>query len=70
MSEIVRIPLVHSGYLGYPNQRFLLQVNEDGSLLLRPAVVVTKAQLVCDSDGELQALLSEAVDSKKSNAIW
>ena len=50
---------------GYANQRFLLQVNEDGSLLLQPAVVVTRAQLEYDTDPELRALLSQAVYSKK-----
>lgn len=50
---------------GYANQRFLVQVNADGSLLLQPAVVVTKAQLEYDTDPELRALLSKAVDSKK-----
>lgn len=50
---------------GYANRRFLVQVNEDGSLLLQPAVVVTKAQLEYDTDPELRALLSQAIDSKK-----
>lgn len=50
---------------GYANQRFLLQVNEDGSLLLQPAVVITKAQMDYDTDPDLGAILSEAVNSKK-----
>lgn len=50
---------------GYANCRFLVQVNEDGSLLLQPAVVITKAQMEYDNDPQLRALLSQAVDSKK-----
>lgn len=49
---------------GYVNQKFLLHVNEDGSLLLQPAIVVTKAQREYDTDPELRALLTKAVDSK------
>lgn len=45
---------------GHPNQRYVLQENEDGSILLQPAVVVTHAQAEYDSDPELQALLTRA----------
>jgi hypothetical protein len=48
---------------GHSNQRFLLQENEDGSLLLQPARVVTEAQLDYDGDPELQALLTRAAQS-------
>ena len=48
---------------GHRNQRFLLQENEDGSLLLLPASVVTDAQLEYDGDPELQALLTRAAQS-------
>ena len=48
---------------GHSNQRFLLQENEDGSLLLQPASVVTDAQLEYDGDPELQALLRRAAQS-------
>lgn len=48
---------------GHRNERFVLQENEDGSLLLQPARVVTVAQLEYDGDAELQALLSRATDS-------
>ena len=48
---------------GHRNERFLLQENEDGSLLLQPARVVTVAQLEYDGDAELQALLSRATSS-------
>jgi len=48
---------------GHSNQRFLLQENEDGSLLLQPASVVTDAQLEYDGDPELQALLTRAAQS-------
>ncbi|MBK5306862.1 MAG: hypothetical protein JJD92_09270 [Frankiaceae bacterium] len=45
---------------GHSNERFLLHENEDGSLLLQPARVVTEAQLAYDTDPELQALLARA----------
>jgi hypothetical protein len=45
---------------GHSNQRFLLQENADGSLLLQPARVVTEAQLEYDNDPELRELLSRA----------
>ena len=48
---------------GHKNQRFLLQENEDGSLLLQPASVVTDAQLEYDGDPELRALLARAAQS-------
>ena len=48
---------------GHMNQRFLLQENEDGSLLLQPASVVTDAQLEYDGDPELRALLTRASHS-------
>lgn len=48
---------------GHSNQRFLLQENADGSLLLQPARVVTEAQLEYDGDPELQALLTRAAQS-------
>ena len=48
---------------GHMNQRFLLQEDEDGSLLLQLASVVTDAQLEYDSDPELRALLARAAQS-------
>ena len=48
---------------GHRNQRFLLQEDEDGSLLLQLASVVTDAQLEYDSDPELRALLARAAQS-------
>ncbi len=48
---------------GHANQRFLAQENEDGSILLQPASVVTDAQLEYDGDLELQALLARASQS-------
>lgn len=48
---------------GHRNQRFLLQENADGSLLLVPASLVTDAQLEYDGDPELQALLTRAAQS-------
>jgi hypothetical protein len=49
---------------GHPDQRFIMQENEDGSVLLQPALVVTEAQLEYDESPELQALLSRAAHSK------
>lgn len=51
------------GIPGHANQRFLVQENEDGSILLQPASVVTDAQLEYDGDPELQALLTRASQS-------
>lgn len=48
---------------GHSNQRYILRENEDGSLLLQPARVVTEAQAEYDSDPELQALLTRATKS-------
>ena len=49
---------------GHSNQRFLLQENEDGSLLLQPARVMSEAQIEYDEDPELQALLTRATATK------
>lgn len=48
---------------GRPNQRFLMRVNADGSILLQPARVVTDAQQEYDSDPELRDLLARATAS-------
>jgi len=48
---------------GHMNQRFLLQENEDGSLLLQPASVVTDAQLEYGCDPELRELLTRAAQA-------
>lgn len=48
---------------GHSNQRFVVQENADGSLLLQPARVVTEAQLEYNSDPELRALLTRASQS-------
>jgi len=48
---------------GLPNQRFLMRVNEDGSILLQPARIVTDAQQEYDSDPELRDLLTRAATS-------
>lgn len=48
---------------GQPNQRFLMRVNEDGSILLQPARIVTDAQHEYDSDPELRNLLARATAS-------
>ena len=45
---------------GHAHQRFVLQENSDGSLLLQPARVVTEAQHEYDTDPALQELLARA----------
>jgi hypothetical protein len=49
---------------GHPSQRFLVHENEDGSILLEPARVVSEAQLEYDESPELRALLNRAAASK------
>ena len=49
---------------GHSNERFLLHENEDGSILLQPARVVTEAQHEYDTNPELQALLTRATASR------
>lgn len=48
---------------GHSNQRFIVQENSDGSLLLQPARVVTEAQAEYDADPELRDLLARAAQS-------
>ncbi len=48
---------------GHPKQRFLVQENSDGSLLLQPARIVTEAQLEYDESPELRGLLERAAAS-------
>lgn len=45
---------------GHPSERFLVHENEDGSLLLQPAVVLTAAQAEYDANPELRDLLERA----------
>jgi hypothetical protein len=45
---------------GKQNKRFLMRENEDGSILLQPATVVTMAQYEFHSTPELQDLLARA----------
>jgi len=45
---------------GHSNERFVVQENADGSVLLQPARVVTEAQLEYDSNPELRDLLARA----------
>jgi hypothetical protein len=49
---------------GHPRERFIMQENSDGSILLLPARVVTEAQLDYDTSPALQELLARAVSSK------
>lgn len=48
---------------GHPSRRFLMRVNEDGSILLQPARIVTDAQQEYDSNPELRDLLARAAAS-------
>lgn len=48
---------------GHRNERFLLRENEDGSLLLQPARLVSEAQHEYDTDPELRELLARAAGS-------
>lgn len=48
---------------GRSNERFLMQENSDGSILLIPARVVSEAQAEYDTDPELQALLARAASA-------
>lgn len=49
---------------GHPRQKFLVQENSDGSVLLLPARVVSEAQAEYDERPELRDLLARAVASK------
>ncbi len=48
---------------GYSGRQFLVQENSDGSLLLQPAVVLTRAQYEYDKSPELQKLLMQTSNS-------
>ena len=48
---------------GQSNERFLMRENADGSILLEPAVVVSKAQYEYDHTSALQQLLTAAAGS-------
>jgi hypothetical protein len=48
---------------GRSNERFLMQENSDGSILLIPARLVSEAQHEYDTDPDLQALLARAAAS-------
>jgi hypothetical protein len=45
---------------GHPEERFLVQENADGSLLLQPARIVSAAQAEYDDNPELRDLLARA----------
>lgn len=49
---------------GQAGKRFLLHENEDGSILLQPARVVTEAQAEYDNNPELRELLARASASR------
>ena len=48
---------------GHSDEMFLMRENQDGSILLEPAVVLSKSQLEYDQDPELQELLAKAAAS-------
>jgi hypothetical protein len=48
---------------GHPNQRYLMRENDDGSILLQPARIVTDAQQEYDTTPELRDLLTRATAS-------
>lgn len=48
---------------GHPNQRYLMRENDDGSILLQPARIVTAAQHEYDTNPELRDLLTRAAAS-------
>ncbi|MCL2849624.1 MAG: hypothetical protein FWE61_06230 [Micrococcales bacterium] len=45
---------------GHPDQLYIVQPHEDGSILLMPGRVVSDAQLEYDNSPELQNLLARA----------
>lgn len=49
---------------GYPNQLFQMRENDDGSILLEPARVVSEAQAEYDASPELRELLERASASR------
>lgn len=48
---------------GHSDEMFLMRENPDGSILLEPAVLVSKSQLEYDQDPELRELLAKAAAS-------
>lgn len=48
---------------GHADEMFLMRENPDGSILLEPAVVMSKNQLEYDQDPELRELLAKAAAS-------
>jgi hypothetical protein len=52
---------------GHANMRFIVRENDDGSILLEPARVVSEAQFDYDNSPELQALLARAASAPKSS---
>ena len=49
---------------GHPRERFAVQENSDGSILLLPARVITEAQYEYDHDPVLRDLLARAAASR------
>jgi hypothetical protein len=50
---------------GHPAERFIMQENEDGSVLLTPARVISDAQYEYDTTPELQDLLHRAMTAPR-----
>ena len=49
---------------GHPDQLFIYHENEDGSIFLEPAEVVSKAQREYDTNPKLRKLLADAAASR------
>lgn len=48
---------------GHPDQKLQMQQNEDGSILVQPARVITEARAAYHASPELQELLGRAMAS-------
>lgn len=48
---------------GRPNERFILVEHSDGSILLEPAVTLSRAQFDYDTNQDLQRVLTDAAAS-------
>ena len=48
---------------GHPDQQYLMRENDDGSLLLEPAIVLTAAQYDYDRSEAQQQILTRATES-------
>lgn len=49
---------------GHPSERFIMQSHDDGSMLLVPALLISRAQYEYDTSPALQAMLTEAANGE------